>query len=624
MHIKFTNAGRGNATTTSNYLVNDLDGKGIERHGIEIYEGNPGNVAQVANSLPFKNRYTHAVIAFAKEDRPTRKEVENVIEDFKRATFGNLDRDRFSYAFVIHEEEDDGLHIHAMIAKVDLESGKQFNPAEPGWQKHYDLLRDALNHEKNWARPDDPSRKRLFSKGKGHYIDAENKRIDANNLKSQVKIAKGGREGKQEIIKRFVEDNLIEKQGARTNADIVRGLNEAGFEVSRNGFSRKDKTAYMTLKTDEMSKGFRVHGEIYNKNFNYEEFKNEQSRAREKSNPENTELRVESRENSVRIANENRQSLEKSILRRDERYNEKLKRKAIEPHRASDKRFKHDLLRSEGESNKIRKPQQNAHRSSNDNEFSNPGDKEESQNRYYEIDYIEHNRNNDGNSFISRINDRTIRNKERANNTNDTRDTNESRKEVNFLTNFKSKIGEYNEKAKQHINSHTESINFSIRQFNTRIKERYDVFKQTISRNERGISECKEISGRSRKNDIAARNNNREAYERVREIFKTNGNTIRSFGKNYIHYREKERKFSEYTKQSYERIRGFDEEKSRNGNVDKSSIKSIRENVNDLSSKMENGLNSLKNKVRLTESSREQQLNMDRSRKNNKDFDLDM
>ena len=55
----------------------------------------------------------------------------------------------------------DGVHVHVLIARVELNSGLAYNPAPPSWRTDFDHVRDAWNHEQGWARPDDPTRARL-------------------------------------------------------------------------------------------------------------------------------------------------------------------------------------------------------------------------------------------------------------------------------------------------------------------------------------------------------------------------------------------------------------------------------------------------------------------------------
>ncbi len=45
-------------------------------------------------------------------------------------------------------------HLHILVPRFELTSGKSLNIAPPGHQKYFDALRDYFNIKKNWARPD--------------------------------------------------------------------------------------------------------------------------------------------------------------------------------------------------------------------------------------------------------------------------------------------------------------------------------------------------------------------------------------------------------------------------------------------------------------------------------------
>ena len=81
-------------------------------------------VAAVADSLDFERNYTSVVIAWV----------------------------RYSWPAVLHRER----RGRVLVAQCDLEAGRSLNIAPPGWQKTFDPLRDAFNHEQGWSRPDDP------------------------------------------------------------------------------------------------------------------------------------------------------------------------------------------------------------------------------------------------------------------------------------------------------------------------------------------------------------------------------------------------------------------------------------------------------------------------------------
>ena len=57
---------------------------------------------------------------------------------------------------VLHREHSDGVHVHILTARCDLETSRSLNIAPPGRQKTLGPLRDGFNHQYGWSRPDDP------------------------------------------------------------------------------------------------------------------------------------------------------------------------------------------------------------------------------------------------------------------------------------------------------------------------------------------------------------------------------------------------------------------------------------------------------------------------------------
>ena len=492
MHIKFTNAGKGNAKETANYLMDDKDHKGLDRPGIEVLEGNPHDVAALANTLPFKSRYTHGIISFAKEDSPTKEDISNVISDFKNAAFGDLDESRYSWSVVMHHEEDGGKHLHIITAKVDLETGKQLNIAEPGWQKHYDLLRDAWNHEKGWARPDDPARSRLHSKGFEHAVEAGEARLEAHNLKEQLG-PKPSREGAKTLLNRYAV-NLIEN-GAETRTDLVRGFQEAGMNIPRQG---KD---YITVELPETGSKYRLKGNMYHENFNSKEFKHEQERTREQSI---TGQNNNSREEGKRIGAEKRRELERSIERRNERF-----AKRFAQVRAQSKKM--DFERTEGNRGIDSGPEQASTEHIEKTSESGRQHKERD-NRVSEI--------NGGNgSQLSEQSEKTNETPVPGSFLRNDRELGHSRNndlpsnsKPTFIDNLKAKIGEYHDKAKQRYDSFRDSVNERIGKINRGLQEgnktlngffrKHSESSSAVERNTRSAISALERAGESHKSTI--------------------------------------------------------------------------------------------------------------------------
>ena len=138
---------------------------GRDREGVEVLRGDPNMVAAVADSLGFEHKYRSIVIAWAPDDRPTDAQIEAVLDEFEKTAWAGLEPDRYSWTAVLHREHGGGVHVHVLTARCDLETGKSLNIAPPGWQKTFDPLRDALNLEHGWSRPDDPGRARTQQPG---------------------------------------------------------------------------------------------------------------------------------------------------------------------------------------------------------------------------------------------------------------------------------------------------------------------------------------------------------------------------------------------------------------------------------------------------------------------------
>lgn len=186
------------------------------------------------------------MIAWAKDDDPTPEQINQVLNDFERVMSAGLG-DRVAWTAVQHTEDDGSKHVHVLVARVDLATGKAFNPAPPGWERSYDPLRDALNFENGWARPDDPARARLVHPGHEALADAAAIRagLTATGAKEQITAW---------LTERIKAGSVADRAG------IVASLAEIG-EVTRQG---KD---YVSVKPQGFDKAVRLKGEIYEQSF---------------------------------------------------------------------------------------------------------------------------------------------------------------------------------------------------------------------------------------------------------------------------------------------------------------------------------------------------------------------
>ena len=257
MHLKFLPHGKGSARAAVEYLVGERDAAGHEREGVEVLRGNPDMVAAVADSLDFERKYRSAVIAWAPDDRPTDEQIETVLDEFEKTAWAGLDPDRYAWTAVLHRERGGGVHAHILAAQCDLQTGRSLNIAPPGWQKTFDPLRDAFNHEHGWGRPDDPARARVQQPGHRAYVEAA-------RLRAGLRLESSPRDLIRDYLLQRVEHGTV-----RDRADVVSALRDAGLEVPRQG---KD---YLTALDPETGDRWRLKGELYGENFQRERFDRE-------------------------------------------------------------------------------------------------------------------------------------------------------------------------------------------------------------------------------------------------------------------------------------------------------------------------------------------------------------
>lgn len=253
MLITVSDHGTGDGNQAVDYLLGTHDHLGEERAEVTVLRGNPRMTAQLINSLTTKHRYTSGVVAWAPEDAPTRAEIAAVLDDIERASFAGLRPDQYDWCCVLHRDADGGVHVHFLIPRVELVSGRSFNAFPPGWRKDFDALRDAWNFSKGWARPDDPARARPVQPGAMAPVTA-------SRLIAGLDVEPDPRLSITDWLVSRVETGLV-----RDRADVLASLAELG-EINREG------NDYISVRLAPGAKPIRLKGAIYVDSFNSETF----------------------------------------------------------------------------------------------------------------------------------------------------------------------------------------------------------------------------------------------------------------------------------------------------------------------------------------------------------------
>lgn len=229
------------------YLVQKTDSKGVVRAEVKTLDGDPHLVGKIADSLDFKHKYSSGVIAWSPEDQPTEKEIREVLQDYKNMAFAGMNEDRFAFCAVLHRDDDKGVHVHTLTARVDLQTGKSYNPVPPGQRLQFNEIGKKWNYEKGWARPDDPNRARKYKDS-----DHEQK-ADAQ----AIRLGEMPKETAKKFLGELVEAE-IERGNIKNRVDVVNFLSDYG-EIKRQG---KD---YITIENDGLK--FRLKGGFYGERF---------------------------------------------------------------------------------------------------------------------------------------------------------------------------------------------------------------------------------------------------------------------------------------------------------------------------------------------------------------------
>lgn len=217
MIIKFLANGTGDPKLAASYLLAEQDHLGNQRAGVEILRGDPMVFTAIASSLKFQYCYTSAVIAWSPEDVVSDEQLNEVLDLFEEHAFAGLGPEQYHMTAVMHGDDDGSRHLHILIPRVELTTGKSLNVAPPGHQYYFDTLRDFLNHKYGWVRPDDPARMKT-TQPKNHHVLQNAAAVKAGLLGQSKKT-------RVEMIDAYIEQRII--YGVINNRDeLVQSLKE--------------------------------------------------------------------------------------------------------------------------------------------------------------------------------------------------------------------------------------------------------------------------------------------------------------------------------------------------------------------------------------------------------------
>ena len=262
---------------------------------LQVLRGDPQTFTALAESIQNEWKYTSGVIAWSKDDAPTNDEIDQVLEAFEKHAFAGLKPNQYHFTAVLHEEDDGSKHVHFLVPRVELDTGKALNIAPPGHEKYFDPLRDYFNYSKGWSRPDDPALKRdTQTPDHIHFQD-----------KSAVRAGLTGKTRKdiREVIGSYIEQR-VEHGFIRNRKDVLEAISEFG--------QAKPSENYISFKLDGADKAIRLKGAFYESDFNIKSYFEDRARKANDArasgeyrvvSPEHRELAEQCRTKSEKFAN---------------------------------------------------------------------------------------------------------------------------------------------------------------------------------------------------------------------------------------------------------------------------------------------------------------------------------
>ena len=305
MIVKFLPTRDGGGLGSVNYLLNERQEQGTAR----VLKGNEAQTRAIISQIHYTQKTTFGVLSFAEKASDISNETkQEIIKDFERHLLGDYMKDRVNILWVEHSDKDGRLELNFLIPKIDLVSGKSFNPYyDKRDRTNINLWKRTINDEYNFISPDDPKNQYNQNRHKA-TIEQHNTIIELDNQ-----------------LKDLVSQGLIIN---RTH--LIELLSSSGYEVTRQPKSG------ISIKIPNQKKPFRLKGGIYSAEFTdlkgLSELGESQSRRIQQYTNRDTQAEC--------IAN--RARLEKFISTRDKRNQKRYKEQTISDNIANSEHKKRD------------------------------------------------------------------------------------------------------------------------------------------------------------------------------------------------------------------------------------------------------------------------------------------
>ena len=262
MVIKFFKTQKGGSSASVDYLLNERIKQGTAR----ILKGDEKVTRALIDSITTKQKTCVGCLAFTEQINDEQKK--QIMKEFEYALMPGM-KNRVNILWVEHTDKNN-LELNFVIPKIDLETGKSFNPYFHKVDfKRIEVFQDLTNIKNNFSNPKEPIREKTTKTLKFESIEARNyDELD-------------------KILTELVAQGVIKNRG-----ELIKECNNSNIEITRQNEDG------LSLKLPNMAKAKRFKGGIYAKQFREPEsitrqitdIETRQREFKQEHNSRNTEL----------------------------------------------------------------------------------------------------------------------------------------------------------------------------------------------------------------------------------------------------------------------------------------------------------------------------------------------
>ena len=236
MIVQVFNRGSGGGSGPVDYLL----GKGLDREGATLLQGDPEQVKELIDSSRYAKKYTSGVLSFQEENLPE-KDKQALMDSFEKALLSGLEKDQYSILWVEHRDKD-RLELNFVVPNVELQTGKRLQPYyDKADRPRVNAWKDIQNITYGLHDPNDPANRQTLTRPKDLPRDKEAALEAINN--GLLNLAQSGE--------------------VKSRDDVVKTLTGAGFTVAR-----QTKNS-ISIADPDGGKNIRLKGALYEQNFRF-------------------------------------------------------------------------------------------------------------------------------------------------------------------------------------------------------------------------------------------------------------------------------------------------------------------------------------------------------------------